>query len=344
MISILKKSVVLLFAGFIIGTSVFAATSIQKKKSRKTTKVTVVQPKTTLEETKLRNEREPVLAITPEIPDEISFCGQTIDLRKTDMRERFDREMQAMMYMHSYTMLMIKRANRYFPVIEPILKAYNIPDDMKYLACIESGLDTRAISVSKAIGMWQFMPETAMHYGLEVSDDVDQRYDFEKETAAACQYLNDSYALYGDWPSAAASYNIGTARITKEMARQGEKSSLNLWLIEQTSRYVFRILACKEFMSNPQKYGYYLKKEQLYMPTVCKDTIVTGKVANWVDFAKAQGIAYYDLKNYNTWIRNDSLVNLEGKPYRVVIPLKESLYFDKKKITVHQKNWVIDAE
>ncbi|MDD4922151.1 MAG: lytic transglycosylase domain-containing protein [Bacteroidales bacterium] len=280
--------------------------------------------------------------LAPEIPDEISFCGQVIDLRKKNMHERFDREMLAMMYMHSSTFLLIKRANRFFPVIEPILKANGIPDDMKYLACIESGLNHMARSSANAIGMWQFMPATAIQYGLEVNDDVDERYHVEKETEAACRYLKDAYERYGDWPSAAASYNIGTARITKELARQGEKTSLDLWLVEETSRYVFRILTCKVFMTNPQKYGFYLKKDQLYMPSVCKDSIVTGKVANWVDFAKGAGISFYDLKNYNTWIRNDSLPNLEGKEYKVAIPLKESLYFDKKNITVHQKNWVVD--
>jgi hypothetical protein len=275
-----KKTVVLSLTGLFIVSSVVAETDFLKKKAKKKVIEVVGVKNANLNETEPEPDRQPVFAITPEIPDEISFCGQTVDLRRTDMRERFDREMMAMMYMHSSSLLMLKRANRYFPVIEPLLKANNVPDDMKYLACIESFLDTRAISTSKAIGMWQFMPETARQFGLEVNDEVDERYDFEKETVAACKYLKDAYEKYGDWPSAAASYNIGTARITKELARQGEKTSLNLWLVEQTSRYVFRILACKEFMSHPQKYGFFLKKEQLYMPSVCRDTIVTGKVAN----------------------------------------------------------------
>jgi len=332
-----------LFSVFFAITTAYAETDCIKKLFKKKAKVVVVKPEIIKEEVV-----EPqvfdasVFAVAPEIPDEVSFCGQTIDLGKTDIRERFDREMMAMMYMHSSTLLLLKRANRYFPVIEPILKANNVPDDMKYLACIESFLDPRAISSSRAIGMWQFMPETAKQYGMEVNDYVDERYHVEKETEAACKYLKEAYEKYGDWPSAAASYNIGTARITRELAKQGEKTSLNLWLVEQTSRYVFRILTCKEFMSNPKKFGFYIKKEQLYMPLVYKDTVVTGKVDNWVDFAKAQGISYYDLKNYNTWIRNDSLPNTEGKSYKIAIPLKESLYFDKKNVTVHQKNWVID--
>jgi len=334
-----------LFAVTFSVSNVFAEANFLKKLFRK--KVEVVLVKTEPVETKVDSEKVFVrnyLAISPEIPDEVTFCGQTIDLRETNMRERFDREMLSMMYMHSSTLLLLKRANRYFPVIEPILKAHNIPDDMKYLACIESNLDNKAISSSGAIGMWQFMPETARQYGLEVNDDVDERYHVEKETEAACSYLRSAYEKFGDWPSAAASYNIGTARIMKELAKQGENSSLDLWLVEQTSRYVFRILACKEFMSNPKKYGFYIKKEQLYMPNACKDSMVTGKVANWVDFAKGAGISYYDLKNYNIWIRSDSLPNPEAKAYKVAIPLKESLYFDKKKITVHQKEWVIDED
>lgn len=280
--------------------------------------------------------------VPPEIPEQVLFCGQTIDLRKTDMRERFDRELLSMMFMHSSTLLLIKRANRFFPIIEPILKSYGIPDDFKYLACIESGLNTRAVSPAKAVGMWQFIADTAVAYGLEVNGFVDERYHYVKETEAACRYLNDAYAKYHDWPSAAASYNIGTVRISKELERQDQKTSLNLWLVEETSRYVFRILACKTLLENPQKYGFYLKKDQLYMPPIYRDTLIAGKVNNWVAFAKSQGISFYDLKNYNSWIRSDSLPNPESKTYKVSIPQPESLYFDKKSVIVHQKNWVID--
>jgi len=343
-----KNSLVLftvLIAVFSETSNVLAETDFLKKVFKKKANVVVV--KTKVDTTEVHAEKifyQGILAVAPDIPEEVSFCGQMIDLRKAEMRERFDREMMTVMYMHASTLLLLKRANRYFPVIEPILKANGIPDDMKYLACIESGLNPRAMSSAKAIGMWQFMPETARQFGLEVNDDVDERYHVEKETEAACIYLRNAYKKYGDWSSAAASYNSGTSRIAKELVRQGEATSLNLWLVEETSRYVFRILACKEFLSHPQQYGFYLKKEQLYMPFVCKDTLITGKVANWVDFARAQGISFYDLKNYNSWIRSDSLVNVEGKAYKVAIPLKESLFFDKTKVTVHQKNWVIDED
>jgi len=332
----------LLFAGLFSSLSVQGAEAGFFTKKPKSTVVTPVSEKVVA---KLQEEHIPVsFAVSPEIPDEVNFCGEVIDLRKADMRERFDREMMTMMYLHSSTLLLLKRANRYFPIIEPILKENNIPDDFKYLACIESGLNPRAISSAKAIGMWQFMSETAMQFGLEVNEEVDERYHVQKETAAACRYLRDAYNRYGDWSTAAASYNAGTYRISKELDRQGETKSFNLWLVEETARYVFRILACKEFMSHPQHYGYSIKKDQLYMPLICKDTVVTGKVSNWVTFAKEQGISFYDLKNNNSWIRSDSLVNVDGKAYPVAIPQKESLYFDKNKITIHQKNWVIDAE
>ncbi len=319
-----------------------AETEANPKKTKKAVELVVVQQKPPIIEPLDVDEKNPFTAIAPEVPDEIEFCGNKIDLTRNDLRERFDRELMAMIYMHTSTLTLLKRANRFFPMIEPILKDSGVPDDIKYLACIESTLSPIAISSAKAVGMWQFMPETAKQFGLEVTSDVDERYDVEKETAAACRYLKDAYAKYGDWPSACASYNIGTNRITLELQRQGVSTGLDLWLVEETSRYVFRILACKEFLTNPQKYGYFIRKDQLYQPIVCRDTLITGRVPNWIDFAKQQGINFYDLKLVNSWIRNDSLPNLEMKTYKVAIPLKESLIFDKKKLIVHKKEWVID--
>jgi hypothetical protein len=334
-------ALIFLFSGQASGSTETAA-----RKSRKTVvttvKETVVKEAEPLTIVEAEKENDPFIAVAPEIPEEIEFCGDKIDLRRYDLRERFDREMMMMMYMHSTSLILLKRANRYFPIIESILKANDLPDDLKYLACIESTLNPRAVSAAKAIGMWQFMPETAKQFGLEVSDYVDERYDVEKETQAACMYLKDAYSKYGDWSTACASYNTGTNRVTTELERQGVKTGLDLWLVEETQRYVFRILACKEFFNHPKKYGFFIRGEQLYQPVVFRDTLVTGNVPNWVEFAKNQGINYYDLKSYNSWIRNDSLPNLEMKPYKVSIPLKESQYFDKKKIVVHQKNWVTD--
>lgn len=284
------------------------------------------------------------VTISPDIPDVVEFCGRKIDLRRYDMKERYDREMLAMLYMHSSTLLLIKRANRYFPVIEPILAANGVPDDFKYLACIESHLDYRALSSARAVGMWQFIPETAREYGLEVNDEIDERYNIVKSTEAACRYLKYAYYLYGDWATAAESYNTGYIRISKELLRQHASEGLDLWLVDETMRYVFRIITCKEFLKDPQKYGFYLKKEHLYAPFETRDTIVTGKVSNWINFADTLGISFYDLKSFNTWIRSDSLMNVEGKPYKVTYPVQDSRFYEKKNIPVHQKNWVTDAD
>jgi membrane-bound lytic murein transglycosylase D len=288
-------------------------------------------------------EGDPFIAVAPEIPESVEFCGKIIDLRRNDLRERFDREMLAMMYMHSATLTLLKRANRYFPVIEPILKANGIPDDIKYLACIESTLNPRAVSTVKAVGMWQFMPETAKQYGLEVNDYVDERYNVEKETQAACDYLKEAYKQYKDWGSACAAYNAGTNRINSELTKQQASSGLDLWLVEETQRYVFRILACKVFFQNPKKYGFFIKGDQLYQPIQFRDSVVTSSVSDWVSFARVLNITYYELKAYNSWIRGDSLPNPGMKTYKVSIPLKESRYFDEKKVVVHQKNWVTDS-
>jgi hypothetical protein len=282
--------------------------------------------------------------VAPDIPTSVTFGGQTIDLRRYDLRERFDRELMAMMYMHSSSLILLKRANRYFPVIEPILKANGVPEDLKYLACIESHLDPKAISSAKAAGMWQFMPETARQYGLEVNDQVDERYHVVKATEAACRYLNYAFSLYGNWASAAASYNTGYARITRELDRQKAGNALDLWLVEETQRYVFRMLACKTFMEHPRHYQFYLKREQLYAPLALKDTVVTGPVANWVDLATALGISYYDLKAHNTWIRSDSLSNKEGKAYAISYPDSASKYYNPLTIPVHQPAWIGEKE
>jgi hypothetical protein len=282
----------------------------------------------------------PMGTVAPAIPDQVIFCGDTIHINRYDLRERFDREMLNMLFMHSSSMLLIKRANRYFPIIEPILKANGVPDDMKYLACIESHLDHKATSAARAVGMWQFIPETAVEYGLEINDEVDERYNIEKETEAACQYLKYAYSLYGDWATAAASYNTGYARITKELDRQRAARGLDLWLVDETMRYVFRILACKVFMEHPQQYGFYLNRDQLYPPIETKDTLISGKVTNWVDLADSLRIPYYDLKAFNTWIRSDSLINPAGKTYKVLYPVKESVHYSPESIPVHDKNWV----
>ena len=212
-----------------------------------------------------------VVAITnPQIPKSLEFAGQHIDFDRVDMYERLDRELTAMTYTHGNTLLLIKRANKYFPVIAPILKKNGVPEDLLYLACVESILNPCAVSPAKAAGMWQFMASTAKQYGLEVNEWVDERYDIEKETEAACRYLKKAYAEYGNWESAAAAYNGGPARITTELDAQMADTSFDLQLVDETSRYVFRILATKMIMENPGSYGFTLTADQLYQPSEYK--------------------------------------------------------------------------
>ena len=179
---------------------------------------------------------------SPQVPSAVTLCGEKIDLDPVDRYERFDRELASIVYTHGTTMLIIKRANRYFPEISQILKANGVPQDMLYLACVESSLNPRAYSPAKAAGFWQFIASTAKEYGLEVNDEVDERYNIEKATAAAARYLKKAYARYGNWPSVMAAYNGGMTRITNELDRQSADTSLDLYLTEETTRYPYRIM------------------------------------------------------------------------------------------------------
>jgi len=281
--------------------------------------------------------------ISVPIPPSVRFCDLDIYLDRLDMRERFDREINTFTYFHSTTMLYIKKANRYFPIIEPILKKNNIPDDFKYLCVIESGLDTRALSPAKAAGLWQFMESTAKDYGLEVRDEVDERYNIEKATEAACQYFKDAYYRYGDWVNVAASYNAGISKISTEMQKQQVDNAFDLLLVSETSRYVFRIMAIKEIFQNPQKYGFILKRENLYPPVSVDYVDVPNGVADFSSFAKQYGINYMLLKEYNVWLRDTKLtIPRDGRSYQIAIPRQGDLYFDKNHLKVHNKDWVVD--
>ena len=188
----------------------------------------------------------PYNVTSPTVAQSVVFDGDTIDLRRYDRRERMDREMTAFTFMHSSTLLLIKRANRYFPLIEPILKANDIPDDFKYLMVIESTMNELARSPSGAAGLWQFMPATAKQFGLEVNDYVDERYHLEKATVAACKYFKQANAKYGDWMSVSASYNGGQGRISSKLNQESANQAMDLWLTEETSRYMFRLWLCIE--------------------------------------------------------------------------------------------------
>lgn len=254
-------------------------------------------------------------------PVKLDFAGEDTPLKISDVKERMDRELLINVNLHSSTILAIKRANRAFPVIEPILKKNGIPDDFKYLAVIESGL-VNAVSSAGARGVWQFMPETAKERGMEVNENVDQRYDLEKSTHAACAYLLNAKAKFGSWTLAAASYNGGMGGVNKQITIQKVSNYYDLLLTEETARYVFRILALKEIMQNPLKYGFAVASEDLYESLPTRKITIDSSITDLAGFAKSQGINYKILKIHNPWLRETKLVNATGKKYQIEIPLK----------------------
>lgn len=292
---------------------------------------------------KVEQQRPQVLSMTAsvDIPNEMTFAGEKIVFDRYDFRERMDRELNSFTYFHSTTLLLFKRANRIFPIIEPILKQQEIPDDIKYIAVIESSLDHRAISPARAVGLWQFMSSTAPGFGLEVSSEVDERYHIEKSTAAACRYLKDAYRKYGSWSAAALSYNGGQGRITNELRNQQTNNALDLWLVEETTRYYYRMLAIKTIFENPSQYGFVLRGDQLHKPMDFKEVRVSSSIPSLVAFAKQHGITYAQLKDFNSWLRDTKLTNRSGKTYTILIPTKESLYYRKgEKYKVHDERWI----
>jgi membrane-bound lytic murein transglycosylase D len=254
------------------------------------------------------------------IPSYMTFSGEEVPLQDTDVRERLDREIHVNTYWHSNMLLMIKKANRFFSEIEPLLEKYNLPDDFKYLAVAESGLEN-VQSHAGASGFWQFMKGTGKEYGLEINDYVDERYNLELATKVAAEYLINSKERFGSWTNAAAAYNLGNAGIQKQMTRQDATDYYSLLLNSETGRYVFRILAFKEILSNPEKYGFYLNEKDLYQPIPTKTIIVSTPIEDFAKFAKEQGINYKILKIHNPWLRDTYLKNASGKAYKIKIPI-----------------------
>ena len=277
----------------------------------------------------------------PRVPDYVAFAGDTIRFDRADLRERMDRELIAFCYSHTNSTLMIKRANRYFPQIEPLLKAAGVPDDLKYLMVIESNVDPKAVSSAGAAGLWQFMRETGRGYGLVVDSEVDERYNVEKATLAACKYFKEAYARYKDWMTVAASYNAGQGGISKRLTDQHQDTALDLWLVEETSRYMFRILAAKLYFSNPAAFGFTFTQEDLYPYIPPRDEIeIRGPINDLVEFAERYGVSYYDLKQANLWLRDSKLTNKERRTYFIAIPDVEAEKYDPSKTRVHDMAWV----
>jgi len=272
---------------------------------------------------------------TPEVPNEISFAGEKAPMDLIYISEKMDREFLINTYWHNSTILSIKRSNRWFPVIEPILKKNNIPNDFKFLALIESGL-MNVKSPAGALGFWQFLENTGREYGLEVNKEIDERLHVEKATQAACDYLNDSFEEFQDWTLVAAAYNAGKRRIREAIEKQGIRNYYKLYLNEETSRYVFRILAIKTIYEHPTKYGFYLRNADLYPVIPTTNIEVNSTIPDLVQFASDHNINYRVLKEFNPWLKSDKLPDESGKTYFIKIPKESYLK------TVFQKNQIKD--
>ena len=279
--------------------------------------------------------------VTPELPEKVTLCGETIDLDRADKYEAFDRELTSIAYTHGSTLLIIKRANRFFPELAPILKANGVPDDLLYLCCVESSLNPRAYSGAKAAGLWQFIESAAKEYGLEVNSEVDERYNLEKATVAACKFLKQAKARYGNWPSAMAAYNGGQTRIARALDKQDAETSLDLYLAEETMRYPYRVAAMKTILENPRAYGFALKDNQLYQPREYRTVKVSGPVPSWTEWAVGQGITYAELRDANPWIRDFKLTNKAGKTYTVKIPVRKSLNRSTAGTKTYNPKWTV---
>jgi hypothetical protein len=272
---------------------------------------------------------EPIVTNTSEnyeikalkLPEDLEFAGEKVPIQDKDVYERVDRELLVNTYWQSNGLLMFKRANKYFPVIEPILARYGVPDDFKYLALIESGLQN-ITSPSGAKGFWQIMKTTGREYGLEINENVDERYDLEKATEVACQYLLNSKQKFGSWTLAAAAYNAGNKRISDRLGQQQVNNYYDLLLNDETSRYVPRIVAVKEIISHPKKYGFSFDKEDLYIPVKTYQVKVDTVITDITKFAQAFNMTYKDFKKLNPWLREGKLNNKTRKQY--FIKLRET--------------------
>ena len=255
----------------------------------------------------------------PYLPKKVDFAGELVPLQFFDVRESFEREMIVNVNFHSNTLQYLKRVTRFFPVIEPILKVNGIPDDFKYLALIESDFMNK-VSPSGATGFWQFMKSAAADYGLEVNEEVDERYHLEKATVAACNYLNDAYKTFGSWTMAAASYNMGRKGLDNQIKRQKCDYYYDLLLSEETTRYIFRIVAAKTILNNAEQYGFFVSEDEKYRPIPYTEVVIKDAVDSWADFSHEHKTNYKMLKMLNPWLRDTKLINSHKKTYVVKVP------------------------
>lgn len=258
----------------------------------------------------------------PPLPSEFSFSGEKIPLHDPMIVEQWDREVLYNYYLPNNILYIMKLSRRYFPMIEARLKYHGIPDDMKYLCVAESNLQ-QLVSKAGAAGFWQFMPGTASGMGMELNSHVDERYNIDKATDAACHYLKNVYASLGSWTAAAAAYNCGLGTYSKEVKFQGTKNYYDLHLPDETNRYIFRILTFKYFLENAKELGFDLEPKQAYEPIMFKKITLDYGIGNLALFARSQGITFKTLKVYNPWLRGKYLPARAGKPYTILVPIKK---------------------
>lgn len=304
----MKKEIVFILIIFILLAGYIISAGIKRKELTEDKPVTLI------------NNEDLVNIVLYPLPEHLEFAGEKVNLNDPDLRERLDKEIIVNTHFHSSTIFLIKKSNRWLPQMEPILDRYEIPQDFLYLSLIESGLEN-AKSPSGAVGYWQLLPETARELGLEVNKEVDERYNPIKSTEAACKYLLKARQKFGNWTNAAASYNIGMRGLARRMERQQVDSYYDLLLNDETSRYVFRVLAIKMIFENPEKYGFEIPKEELYPIEKVKDVKVTESIKDLTTFAFSKGINYKILKRHNPWLRKNSLtIRKKGKEYLIQIP------------------------
>ena len=258
------------------------------------------------------------------LPASICLADEIVPLQRQDVQEALTKELIVNTYLHSHTIQILQTAPRVFSIIEPILQKMGVPDDFKYLAVIESRLNASAVSPAGAVGVWQIMKNTGKELGLEINDEIDERYHLEKSTEAAATYLKKAYDKLGSWTLAAAAYNAGQSMINKQMNIQKETDYYNLLLGEETERYVFRILALKQIMNEPEKYNFYVSNH--YPIEATQKITINSSIKSWADFAQSHGITYKTLKRFNPWLRKNELKNSKRKSYTISLPIEKTQY------------------
>ena len=263
----------------------------------------------------------------PEIPKEITFCEELVPINQFDILERFEKEMIVNTYWHSKTLLTYKRSKKYFPIIEEILKKNNMPDDLKYLVVAESGLEN-VTSPAGAKGFWQFMKKTAQQYNLEINEEIDERYNLEKSSQAACEYLQELYDMFNDWTLAAAAYNMGQNALKRNIKKQKVNNYYDLKLNDETSRYIFRIVAYKTIYESPEKYGFHIRNHNFQKNIETYSINVSESIEDLAKYALDLGVNYKIIKNFNPWILKNNLTINNGKLYKLTIPTKNNIYIN----------------